>query len=566
MTIQPWLPVLVGSIVLFFWFFKEVKSFLFWTYLWQLKNYHIGRFMAHFDTYNGKKIIRNWGLFFKCTVLLLMLLMMGSATYLYPESLSNTLSKISLFVVACVPLVFLLYILEGILAIIGLLRRKVKGPEMTTKISFLLPIIFIPLGVIAVVLGVNFYQSYLHPTKYLIFDLASFVMAILAFDILTPLIVSLIILFFQPFTVFMRNRIIKRAIKKREALENLLVIGVTGSYGKSSTKEFLKEILSSEFKVAATERNENSEIGISEYILHHVNDEHEIFICEMGAYNRGGIKLLCKIAKPKIGVLTGINNQHLATFGSQENIVKGKFELIDSLPSEGLAVLNWDSDLIKDNFNSTINSVKCSISEKQDIWAEEIKEDKEGISFKAVLKTGESQFFQTNIHGVHNVSNLLSVIAVAKKLGMELETIAERVKGIKGGIDIKRVDDFDVIDATYSSNFDGIISHLEYLKNWEGRKILVMPCLIELGKEGKETHRKIGRKIGEVCDLAIITSRDYFKELEKGAVESGMKAEDVLFIQNGDKILKKIFSVASEGSVVLLESRIPRLLIDKLVK
>jgi UDP-N-acetylmuramoyl-tripeptide--D-alanyl-D-alanine ligase len=566
MVIQPQILVLIGSIILFFWFFKEVKSFLFWSYLWQLKNYHIGRFFAHFDTYNGKKIIRNWGLFFKCFVFLGILLIMGSATYLYPNNINEFLNSISLFIIACIPLVFLLYIAEGFLSIVGLLKKSIKRPEMTSKMLFLLMVIFIPLLLITVLLGLNFYQSYLYPSQWMIFDLISFAIVILAFDILTPLIVSFIILLFQPITVFMRNRIIKKAIKKREALTNLLVIGITGSYGKSSTKEFLKEILSSEFKVASTERNENSEIGISQYILNHVNDEHEIFICEMGAYNRGGIKLLCKIAKPKIGILTGINNQHLATFGSQKNIVRGKFELIDSLPSEGLAVLNWDSELIKDNFNSTVNSVKYSIFEKQDIWAEEIKEDKEGISFRVVLKTGESHLFKLNIHGVHNVSNLLSAIAVAKKLGMELEAIAERVKNIQGGISIKRVDNFDVIDTTYSSNFDGIISHLEYLKNWEGRKILVMPCLIELGREGKETHRKIGRKIGEVCDLAIITSRDYFKELEKGAVEAGMKPEDVLFVQDGGKILKKIFATANEGSVVLLESRVPRLLIDKLVK
>jgi UDP-N-acetylmuramoyl-tripeptide--D-alanyl-D-alanine ligase len=566
MTIQPWMPVLLGSIVLFFWFFKEVKSFLFWTYLWQLKNYHIGRFLAHFDTYNGKKIIRSWELVFKCLVLLGTLLIMGSATYIYPDYMNNFLKDSSLFIIACIPLVFLIYILEGFVAFIGLLRRKIKSPEMTSKISLLLPIIFIPLGVITAVLGTSFYQSYMHPTKFMIFDLASFAMVILAFDILTPLIVSFIILLFQPITVFLRGRIIRKAIKKREALENLLVIGITGSYGKSSTKEFLKEILSSEYKVASTERNENSEIGISQYILNHVNDEHEIFICEMGAYNRGGIKLLCKIAKPKIGVLTGINNQHLSTFGSQNNIVKGKFELIDSLPAEGLAVLNWDSELIKNNFNSTINSIKYSTSEKQDIWAEDIKEDKEGISFKVVLRTGESQFFKASIQGVHNVSNLLSAIAVAKKLGMDLDLIAEKVKGIKGGMNIRKFDDFEVINATYSSNFNGIISHLEYLKNWEGRKIIVMPCLIELGSEGKEAHRQMGRKIGEVCDLAIITSKDYFKELKKGAMEAGMKAEEVLFMQNGDKIMKKVVAVANEGSIVLLESRVPRLLIDKLVK
>ncbi|MFA5730212.1 MAG: Mur ligase family protein [Candidatus Paceibacterota bacterium] len=566
MVIQPWMIILTGSIVLFFWFFKEVKNFLFWSYLWQLKNYHIGRFLAHFDTYGGRKIIGNWGLFFKCFVFLGIMFLIGSTVYLYPDYLNEFLNKVSLFIIACIPVVFVLYIIEGFLSIIGLLRRRIKMPEMTSKVSLLLPIVFIPLGIITAVIAFGFYQSYMNPTEWIMFELIYFAIAILAFDILTPLIVSFIILLFQPITVFMRNRIIKQAMKKREALENLLVIGITGSYGKSSTKEFLKEILSADFKVVSTERNENSEIGISQCILNHLNDEYEIFICEMGAYNRGGIKLLCDIAKPKIGILTGINNQHLATFGSQKNIVKGKLELIDSLPSEGLAVLNWDNDLIKDNFNSTINSVKCSISEKQDLWAEEIKEDKEGVSFKVVFKTGESQNFKTNIHGIHNVYNLLLAIAVAKKLGMELETIAEKVKEIKGGITVKKVDDFDLIDATYSSNFDGIISHLEYLKNWNGRKILVMPCLIELGDEGKETHRKIGRKIGEVCDLAIITSKDYFKELEKGAVESGMKAEDVLFVQNGDKILKKIFAVAREDSVVLLESRVPRLLIDKLIK
>lgn len=566
MVIQPWMPVLLGSIVLFFWFFKEIKNFVFWSYLWQLKNYHIGRFLAHFDTYSGRKILSNWGLIFKALVFLGTLLIMGSATYIYPDIVNSLLSKASVYIIAAIPLVFLLYILEGFVSIIGLIRRKVKRPQMTTKMSLLLPIVFIPLGVITAVLGVTFYQSYLHPTKYVVFDLASFATAILAFDILTPLIVSLVILLFQPITVFLRNRIIKRAIKKREALQNLLVIGITGSYGKSSAKEFLKEILSSEFKVVSTERNENSEIGISQCILEHVNDEHEIFICEMGAYNRGGIKLLCKIAKPKIGILTGINNQHLATFGSQKNITRGKFELINFLPSEGLAVLNWDSEEIKNNFNSTVNSVKYSLSEKQDIWAEEIKEDKEGISFKAVFKTGETQQFKASIRGAQNVSNLLAAISVARKLGMELEAIAERVKGIKGGISITKFDNFEVIDATYSSNINGIMSHLEYLKNWNGRKIVVMPCLIELGNEGKETHRKIGRKIGEVCDLAIITTKDYFKELRRGAIESGMKKEDVVFMQNGDKILKKVVSVANEGSIVLLESRVPKILIEKILK
>jgi len=553
----------VGLTVLFFWFFKEIKSFLFWTYLWQLKNYHIGRFLAHFDTYSGKKIFNNLVSYLKYVIFIALFLMMGSAVYTYPKPFNFYLIEYSIYIVGLIPLLFLIYCAEGLVAILGILRKRIKVPQMTSKISLLLPIIFIPLGVITVVFTQIFIDDYLNPSKWISFDLIPFAMSILSFDILTPLIVSFIILLFQPITVFLRNRIIKKAIKKRESLENLLVIGITGSYGKSSVKEFLKFILSKEFKVVSTEKNENSEVGISQCILNEVKEEHEVFICEMGAYNKGGIKFLCNISKPKIGILTGINNQHLATFASQKNIVKAKFELIDSLPMEGLAVLNWDSELIRDNFKSSINNIKYSVSEKQDVWAEDIKGGKEGISFKLLFKTGENYDLNLNINGVQNVPNLLAAVAVGRKLGMETEAIVERLKEIDssvGGMRFKKFNGFDVVDATYSSNFNGIISHLDYLKNWEGKKILVMPCLIELGSNGRKAHEEIGRKIGEVCDLAIITSRDYLKDLKKGGVKN------IVFMDNGEKIFKKIYSFAKEGDVVLLESRVPLKLIDKLLK
>ena len=563
------MPTAIGLTVLFFWFLKEVKAFLFWTYLWQLKNYHIGRFLAHFDTYNGRKIIYNWNSYFKYFAFFCLLVIFGSNVYIYPGPLNDFLVNYGAYALIAIPLIFLIYIIEGLAAFWGMIRRRIKSPQITSKISFLLPIIFIPLGLITVVMTRLFIDEYLSPNELMVFSLITFGLVILTFDILTPLIVSSIILLLQPITVILRNRTIKKAIKKRESLENLLVIGITGSYGKSSVKEFLKFILSKDFKVVSTEKNENSEMGISQCILNQVNEEHEIFICEMGAYNRAGIKLLADIAKPKIGILTGINNQHLATFGSQKNIIKAKFELINSLPQEGLAVLNWDNEFIRNNFKSEISSIKYSVKEKEDVWAEDIKGGKEGISFKVVFKTGESQFIRANINGVNNIPNLLAAIAVAKKLGMDLENIAERVEEIDfsiGGMKLKKFNGFNVIDATYSSNIDGIVSHLEYLKNWENKKIIVMPCLIELGSEGKEAHINIGKKIGEVCDLAIITSKDYFNDLRRGAVESGMKKENIIFIEDGEKILKKISVFASEGDVVLLESRVPLKVIGKLLK
>lgn len=566
-SIEPWMPVLLGVIVLFFWMFKEIKNFLFWSYLWQLKNYHIGRFLAHFDTYNGRKIITSKLLFVKFLIFIVLLLIMASSNSSIDTPLWQYIDEHGYYLLISIPLLFVIYLMEGFAAIISLIRKKAKGPELTSKMSFLLPLIFIPLCVFVAVFVMLFINDYNNPSKWMAFSLIPFAFSILAFDILTPLIVSFVILFFQPITVLMRGRLIRKAMKKRKAMENLLVVGITGSYGKSSTKEFLKTILSQDFKVISTERNENSEMGISNLILDKLTEDYEIFICEMGAYNRGGIKLLCDIAKPKIGILTGINNQHLATFGSQENIVKAKFELIDSLPEEGLAVLNWDNELIKNKFNSKINSVKYALTEKQDIWAEDIKEEKDRISFNVVTNTGDSAKFVVNVLGAQNVPNILAAVAIARRLGMELNEIAERAKMIESGIRvIKGSFGLNIINATYSSNYNGIVSHLEYLKNWEGRKIIVMPCIIELGKEGRETHRKIGRKIGEVCDLAIITSRDYFKDVVKGALESGMKKDRILFMENGDKIFQKLSECVRENDVVLLESRVPNKLVDKLIK
>ena len=497
-------------ILIFLFIIREIKNLLFWEYLWQLKNYHIGRFLAHFSTSKGRKLLIN--------PLIKIII------------LSLTLIEFNLFY-----LLVLIYLVESL----DLFKRKIILPQKTSKTIFLSLLIFSVFAFfILFLINIDSFSAFL---------------LILIFDILTPIIVSLIILIFQPITVFLRNRIIKKAIKKRKSLENLLVIGVTGSYGKSSTKEYLKTILENDFNVIATTKNENSEMGISRCILNEINEDHEIFICEMGAYNRGGIKLLTKIAMPKIGVLTGINNQHLATFGSQKNIIKAKFELIDALPLEGLAVLNWSSNHIRENFNSEIASIKyCG----DDLWVEEIKDD----SFKLCSPKGIDEI-KHKIKGSFNIPNLLSAIAVAKKLGMTIEEIQDRVLKIESGLNVKKNGEFDIINATYSSNFNGIISHLNHLKKWKGSKIIVMPCLIELGKDAKVSHYEIGRKIGEVCDLAIITTNDYKKEILKGTNYCGMK--NIIFTDNVEKIYNEIKNYSKNNSVILLESRVPNKLIKK---
>jgi len=504
------------------WFFRTTKVILFYLYLWQLKEYHTGRFLDHFRTEKGKQLLFN-----KLNILKIILFFSFFAVPL-----------LLFFVVA------VLYIFESLKVLIDLLRRRFKKPILTKKTACL-----ILAGILAEILFlINFFHI----------DIVNFVFWLLLFDILTPIIISVIVLLFQPLTVLARSQIIKKAKAKRTKIKDLLVIGITGSYGKTSTKEFLATILSEKYKVLKTKEHQNSEVGIAQCILNDLKEDHEIFACEMGAYNRGGIKLLCDIAKPKIGILTGINEQHLATFGSLENIIKGKYELIESLPKDGTAFFNAQNKYCLQLYGKT--------------------QVKKILYGQAVTFPGEE--------------NILGAIAVAKELGMTEEEVAKGCEKIKNrasiygsegedegkaliaykmpGIQTKQgINGLNIIDATYSANPDSVIAHLEWLatlRQAQGRKkIIVMPCLIELGPASSGIHRKFGKKIAEVCDLAIITTKDRFREIKDGSTSSPQGKTDVIFMENPKEILEKIKNFCQAGDYLLLESRVPNKLVKDLL-
>jgi UDP-N-acetylmuramoyl-tripeptide--D-alanyl-D-alanine ligase len=524
--------------------------------------------LAHFDTDAGRKLLFGKSMFVKIALLAVVSFLLYCTFYDPAADLFGLNSQNLLWIL---PFVFLAYVFEGGYAAFSFLKKKAKIPEITSKIIFTLPVVFVPMVIVAAVFAILFTYKF---SEYAFYDIgiigAVFAFTLLLIDLLTPFWASFIVLLLQPITVIMRNRIIKRAVEKRKKFENLLAIGITGSFGKSSVKEFLKTILSESFSVAATEKNKNSEMGVSEAILDILNDKHEIFICEMGAYNRGGIRLLTTIAAPKIGVLTGIGNQHLATFGSQDNIVKAKFELIDALPEEGLAVLNWDNGFIRKNFDDSKNSIKYGIDSRQDVWAEDIDIQKHSVSFKVVFKTGEEIKIKANLIGAQNVINLVGAIAIARRLGMENQEIikgVEKIKSNQGGLDlVKGERGFYIANSSYSMNIAGALAHLDYLKLWNQKKIFVMPCLIELGRTGAQSHYELGKKIGSVCDNLIVVTPDYFGQIKKGVMESGMKEENISLIENPEAQYQKIIKAAKPDDIVFLEGRVPDYLVKKLIR
>jgi len=549
------------------WFIRTSKTALFYFYLWQLKEYQVKRFIDHFRTFKGRVLFLNNLNFLKVALVLIFLFF-----FFIRSSLQEDVFGTFFFLFALATI--FLYFIEAFFVLKNIFKKKLKRPVLTKKI-----IVLILTGLIVEILFFIFCFLKFENIGFLAF-------AFLLFDILAPLIFSLIVLIFQPLTVLIRLFVIRKAKEKIRKHKNLLVIGITGSFGKTSTKEFLADILSSKFKVLKTKENQNSEMGISRCILKNLKKEHEVFVVEMGAYRKGGIKLLADIIKPKIGILTGINEQHLALFGSQETIIKTKYELIESLlPTTfgtkvvgGLAIFNGNNKYCLELYKITgipkeiFTTVKPSPEAglKPDIWAEDIKIDKEAVSFRAITKEGERADFKIKALGKQAVSNILGAALAAKKIGMTLDEISEACQKIENKKRIIKLikgrEGVNVIDSSYSANPDGVLADLSYLNIWERKKVIIMPCLIELGKASKKVHQRIGKKIAEVCDLAIITTRDYFKEIKEEALKAGMEEKNIVLIENPQEINNKIEAFCVSGDTILLEGRVSKEVIDFLEK
>ncbi|OIP78138.1 MAG: hypothetical protein CO002_04015 [Candidatus Portnoybacteria bacterium CG_4_8_14_3_um_filter_44_10] len=476
------------------------KSSLFWVYLWQTKEYRLDRFWAEYGY--PKKLGRFW-------------LFSGGRKFHQPvQTIKSVLIHfISLVVVALGMFVLLKIFLGGALSNSWLL-----------------------------------------------------IISLIILYLLMPLIVSFNVLIFYIPTVIIKHIIYRLAAKKMRKIGskeryNLIVIGITGSYGKSSAKEFLAQILEKKFNVIKTPENVNSEIGVAKFVLKNVNpsissghNEQRVFIVEMGAYKRGEIKRICDIVKPKIGIITGIGEQHLALFGSIENIKKAKFELIESLPVDGLAVFCGE------------NKYCLELAEKHE-------------KKKVVCGVSDANKYvsYTNLPK-HYLSNIVAAAEVAKYLGMSDEEIKEAIKNIK--LTERMTKTFTgrngalVIDDTYSANPDGVLAALDYLARQKQKtKIIVMPCLIELGGAAEEVHHRIGKRIGEVCDLAIITTSDYFSIIKEEAgfvVSSSSRArsrdssnqDKSVLVGSPSKAIEFLKDKLNPDTAVLLEGRLAQEIVD----
>lgn len=357
----------------------------------------------------------------------------------------------------------------------------------------------------------------------------------------------------------------RAAQEKIKNRKDLTVIGITGSFGKTSTKFILGTILQEKFKVLNTPESYNTPMGLSKVINNELSDEHEIFIAEMGARGIGEIKEVAELCQPKVGVLTSIGPVHLETFKNIDNIMKTKYELIEELPTDGVAVFNYDNEHIKKLADKTFKEkilYALEDIENADIYADDIVVSELGSTFTLRDKEGNSISCTTKLLGRHNIYNILAGASVAKSLGLtfeeisrgisKIEPIPHRLNIINPGTGIV------IIDDAFNSNPIGTKAALDVLSQFkEGKKIIVTPGMVELGEMEEEANREFGTNIGKVCDYVILVGEKRTKPIYEGLMEVNYNPSNIFIVNNLEEASAHIGRLARPKDVVLFENDLP---------
>lgn len=353
------------------------------------------------------------------------------------------------------------------------------------------------------------------------------------------------------------------AARRLAEMPDLKVIGVTGSYGKTTTKHYLHRILSEEFDTLMTPGSYNTTLGVVRTVREMLKPYHQVFICEMGAKQNGDIREICELVKPSAGIITAVGPQHLESFKTIENVQSTKFELADAIPADGLVLVNNDFEKIADRPVKNCRCERYAVDrpEGADWYAEDIVYTPRGSSFTAVRRSdGHRLALASKLVGACNISNLLAAVAMAKELGMSDEKIrraVEKIEQVEHRLSIKRIPGgLTIIDDAFNSNPVGSRMALDVLGGMPGKRILVTPGMIELGERQYELNEAFGRHAADCCDIAIIVGH-YNREAIASGLESGGFKEGLHKVDSFKEAQALLTKLASAGDTVLYENDLP---------
>ncbi|MCT4660675.1 MAG: UDP-N-acetylmuramoyl-tripeptide--D-alanyl-D-alanine ligase [Tissierellales bacterium] len=382
--------------------------------------------------------------------------------------------------------------------------------------------------------------------------------------ILAPIIVYLSNLSMKPVEKMIAKHYFDMAHEKVRSFPELRIVGITGSYGKTSTKFITGTILASKYETLVTPSSYNTPMGLSKVINNDLDERYEVFVAEMGARKIGEIEEVAELCNPKIGILTSVGPAHLETFGNLENIAKTKYELIESLPADGIAIFNYDNEYTRKLADKTYKEkLTYGIdSDDADLYATDIKVTETGSSFMMADKFGNKVQCHTRLLGKHNILNLLAGACAGLAMGMSLVEIAkgiEKVQPVEHRLQlINSGNGVLVIDDAFNSNPHGARAALEVLDEFTtGSKIIVTPGMIELGEFGEEENRKFGEVIAGVCDTVILVGKNQTKPIQNGLKIANFDEENLYIVNSLSEATEIIGKIVRVGDVVLFENDLP---------
>lgn len=394
---------------------------------------------------------------------------------------------------------------------------------------------------------------------------------ILTSGILLTQLASLIVLVSNvlliPVQSFINNGYIRSA-KKRLNEISPVVIGVAGSYGKTSTKFFIETLLAERFLVLKTPKSFNTLMGLCRVINDELKPEHQVFIAEMGAYRRGDVRELAELVGPRIGIITSIGPEHFERFKSMENIKATNYELIDLLPGTGVAVFNNDIDDCRElaDRTSAVKVLRYGLASHPQLRlsAEEITMSPRGLSFVLVDSEGNRADTHAGLLGRHNVLNILGAACIALEMGMSLQEIARAIPKIKQVPHrlqlVPGAAGVTVIDDSYNSNPIGAIEALNVLREFNaGKRVLVTPGMVELGELESEENEKLGAAAAKICDYVLLVGARQTQPILRGLEREQFPRERLRVVKDLAEATSELQKIVQAGDVVLFENDLPDL-------
>lgn len=578
-------------IVFIFWipaFIIILRNILWDTYFWQLKEFRWDRFWTHirwdYDEQN-----RNY-------------LVTGAKFILF--ALTSLVFQVPILTVGAVIIAFGLWLFEMFTVIQTIIFKRQKRPSFKNPRNLLIisaPLLFmvicvvlltLPFAVFVRDLGTLPYSElmsnlvittngFVYPDVYIYLAFATLVG--LFFDLTTPLFTFIAVVFTAPIALARKYITILKAKSKFENVRSkIVVIGITGSQGKTTMKDILYALLKDSFKVAKTPENYNTDFGVAVSVLRQIKSDTEIFIAEMGAYRKGEIKAIASHFPPHYSIVTDVDVQHIGIFGSEQKLSEAKSELIKYMHFNGVAVLNGDNERCVQMLKFTEKAIVV-YSEKESekhlkhidtskillIHAEQIKSTTSGISFTLKTERGEDIKIAVPQKGLHLINTYLMAFAVALDLGVSQKDLVKRLKDLTMNMPRLAIETGDngtiILDDSYNSSYKGFIAAIKLMQEYftkgkDKQRIVITKGIYELGKQKESIYKKLIDTIRPQIDV-LITSDSLLAHIAK---ENNVSLQ-VIYVKGYEDMIYAVRKHMTPGDVILLEGRLHPEVIKEIV-